>query len=70
MITLTQETTSGFYKQGMTLGATVTDNVEVRSVNFSYFKLGTQPINIGPVTKTGDNYTASLPLVGVEAGIS
>ena len=69
VITLTPETAGSSYTSGMTLVATVTDNVEVRSVNFSYFKSGTQPINIGPVTKTGDNYTASLP-AGLEAGIN
>ena len=69
MINLSEETASGSYTPGMTLGATVTDNVEVRSVKFSYFKSGTQPINIGQVTKAGDNYTASLP-AGLGADIA
>jgi hypothetical protein len=72
MITLTPETASGFYTQGMTLGATVTDNVEVVNVFFAYELTGTgaQPISIGPVTKSGDYYTASLPIVGLLPGIN
>ncbi len=68
VIVATPETASVSFTPGMTLVATVTDNVEVRSVNFSYFKSGNQPINIYPVAKAGDNYTASLP-ADLEAGI-